>query len=136
MGISVYLEVKLSTRQTKRKTWLVLSKRLVNPPEEKRQESNWQPRQLENLLQPLVELKSHTDIGLELSPFVRLEDTKNLQNSCSASCPSNVWCVKLLRTLRQICVSNQVPSWHCKKRRKLTSLAYLRIPTYAQSTPK
>merc|ERR1712000_33363 len=126
---------KLS-RQTKKRTWLVQNRRLENPQAEKRRESNWQPRQQENRLQPLVELKSHTGIGLELWPFVRLEDTKNLQNCCSASCPSNVWYVRLLRTLRRICVSNPVLSWPFKKLRRPIWWDCLRIQTCAPSMPK
>merc|ERR1711964_356349 len=79
MGISVWLELKLSRQTKKRLTWLVQNKRQENRPEERRRESNWQPRQLENRLQPLVELKSHTDTGLELWPFARLEDTKSTE---------------------------------------------------------
>ena len=117
-------------------TWLVPSKPLVNPPEERLLVNSWPPRLQENLLPPPVESRSPTDTGPELSLSVRSEGTRSPLSSSSASCPSSVLSEKSPRTSRLTLGSRALPSWPSRRPARLTSSVFSRTPTCAPSTPR
>ena len=104
-------------------------------PEAKHPTNNWQPRLPANLPQPPVESRNPIGIVPVPSLSVRSVVTKNLPNSWSANCPSNVWSVRSLKISRLTCVSSPAPSWLSKNPLRLTWLVFSKIPTCAPSTP-
>ena len=80
-------------------------------------------------------VKSHTVTVQEPSLYVRSVVTKSLPTFLSASCPSSVLFVRLLRTSSLIFASRDLPSWPYKNPPKLTLLAFSRTPTCAPFMP-
>ncbi|CCE72215.1 Histone H3.3 type 2 [Caenorhabditis elegans] len=115
--------------------WLVPSKPLVNPPEERLQESSWPPRPPANRLQPPEESRSHIVTVQELSLSVRFVVTRSRLSFSSASFLSNVSFVRLPRTSRLISASSRLPSELSRRHLKHTSSDSSRTPTCAPSTP-
>ena len=102
---------------------------------EKLHESNWPPRQLANLPQPLVVSRNLTDTGQELLLSVRSVVIRRAPNFSSASCLSNDLSEKSLKTSRLISDSRDQLLWLSRRQAKLTLLVFSKIPTCALSMP-
>ena len=89
--------------------WPVQSRQPVNQLEERLQESNLPPRLPVRAPHQLVVWRSPTDTGLVQSLSEKSEGTRNPQSCWSENSHSNVWSEKLLRTLKQISDSSQLP---------------------------
>merc|ERR1712233_190283 len=85
-------------RATTSQEWQELSRMRESQLEEKRLGSSLQLRQLASRPQRLEELRNPTVTDLAQLLSVRSEGTRNPLNCSSASCPSSVLSVRLLRT--------------------------------------
>lgn len=103
------LSLLAAFRIRSKQKWHVPSRPLVNPLEAKLLASNWPPRQPVNLRPPPVAWRSPIVIVPELLLCVRSVVTRSRPSCSSASCRSSVWCVKLHRISRPICVSSRQP---------------------------
>jgi hypothetical protein len=128
-------KLRSSIHSQSRSRWQEQNRPQENLPEARPRESNWPPRLHVRVHQPLVELRSHTDTGPELSLSVKSEGTRRALNCSSGNCPSSVWYVKLHRISRPISDSRALPLWLSRKLAKLTWSDFSRIPTCAPSTP-
>ena len=73
---------------------------------------------------------------LELWLYEKSRGTRSPLNSSSGNCLSRGWCENFLRTwARPTFVSRAGPLWLCKRPRRLTWWASLRMPTSAPSMP-
>ena len=85
-----------------RRQWPVQSKLLVSLLEARPPGSSWPPKLQGSLPLPLVESRSLTGTGLELSLSVKSGVIRNQLSCSSASFPSSVWSGRLPRTSRLI----------------------------------
>merc|ERR1712243_39471 len=98
MGITIKSTIHLNTYASK---YGKLSKLLGSQLGAKRLGSSLPPRQLASRPQRLEELRNPTVTDLVQSLSVRSEGTRSPPSCSSASCPSSVLSVKLLRTSRR-----------------------------------
>merc|ERR1712121_245135 len=132
MGVIAYLNRLLLCNQT----WQELSRLLGSQLGAKPQGSSLLLRQLASRPQRLEELRNPTVTDLVQLLSVRSEGTRSLPSCSSASCPSSVLSVKLLRTSRRTSGSKAPLSWLSRRLARPTSLGSSRIPTSVPSTPR
>merc|ERR1711953_288665 len=116
-------------------SWLVQSKPLGNPPEERLPGNNWPPKPLGNLPPHPEERRSPIVIVPVPWLFVRSVVTKNPLSSSSVNCPSSVSREKLLMVSKLISGSRALPLALCKRPARLTWSACSKTPACAPSTP-
>ncbi|ORD93235.1 hypothetical protein ECANGB1_2737 [Enterospora canceri] len=115
--------------------WLVQSRQLASLPVGRRLVSNLLRRRLVSPRLPPEVSRSPTVTGRALWLSVKSAVTRRALSCSSGSCPSNVWCARLLRISRLISVSSPLLSWLCRRLPRLTLSVYLRTQTSALSTP-
>lgn len=103
------LSLLAAFRSRSKQRWHVPSRPLVNPLEVKLLASSWPPRQPVNRHHPPAAWRSPIVIVPELLLCVRSVVTRNRLSCSSANCRSSVWCVKLPRISRLICVFSRQP---------------------------
>ena len=116
-------------------TWLVQSRPLVNPPEERLQGSSLPPKLLARVPQQQEAWRSHTDTGQEQLHWEKSVVTRRAPNCWSENCPSSDWFVKSPRTSRLICDSRAQLLWLFRKLARPTWLVFSKIPTCVPFTP-